>query len=74
MAIFAKRWQVSRNIPYSFISVSPAIILGGRPAPPAPLEAQVHFISFYFLYSARSQQKSFKVTIPIEQVYTLFFY
>ncbi len=41
---------------------------------PAPLEAQVHFILFNFLYSARSQQKSFKVTFPIEQVYTLFFY
>ncbi len=58
---------------YIYISVSPAIILGGAPPPP-PLEGQVNFIQFYFLYGARSQQKSFKVTFPIEQVYTLFFY
>ncbi len=28
----------------------------------------------FFGHIARSQQKSFKVTFPIEQVYTLFFY
>ncbi len=38
------------------------------------LEGQVNFISFYFLYSTRSQQKSFKATFPVEQVLTLFFY
>ncbi len=34
------------------------------------------FIKFNFLYSARSQQKSFKVTVPIEHIYTflLLFY
>ncbi len=48
---------------------------GGRLAPlngtPAPLK--VKLILFYFLYSARSQKKSFNVTFPIEQVYTLLF-
>ncbi len=29
---------------------------------------------YIFLYSAKSQQKSFKVTFPMKQVYTLFFY
>ncbi len=49
-------------------------IRGGGPSPqwhpPPPLKVKL----IYFLYSARSQQKSFKVTFPIEKVYTLFFY
>ncbi len=50
-----------------YFSVFPTIILGVPP----PFEGQVHFI---FSIVPKSQKKSFNVTFPIEQVYTLFFY
>ncbi len=49
-------------------------------APPPPpqlhplLPLKVNFIVFNFLLSARSHQKTFNVTFPIELVNTLFFY
>ncbi len=47
----------------------PCHYIRGCPPPPL-LEGQVNFI---FIYCARSQQKSFKVTFPIEQVYNFSF-
>ncbi len=75
MYITDNGWKIIYIYIYIYVFPLPLSWEGGPPSqrhPPPPLKLK--FILFYFLYSARSQQKSFKVTFPIEQVYTLFFY